>query len=67
MCERDQRLIAELIVLSRQLPPLIDRALVGQVSRNQWGELADALACVVWLCRDQGVDRVLDAGDAGGR
>ena len=67
MRQRDKRLIAALVVLNDQLPMLIDGALADQVSNRQWREFADALAVTVRMCRDQGVESVIDAGDAGGR
>lgn len=67
MCDRDKQLIAELVVLSRELRAQLDHALAGRMNRGQWHELADSLAGAVWRCRDLGTDDVPDAGDAGGR
>lgn len=67
MCDRDKQLIAELVVVNRELRALTDRALAGQLNRSQWSELADTLAGAVWRCRDLGTEDVPDFGDAGGR
>lgn len=60
---RERELIAGLVVLGDQIPPLVDDALAQRVDGRQWHDLADALTAMARLCRDLGgFATPLDAG-----
>lgn len=66
MNPRDRHLVTWLVVLSDQLPVLVNQILDADVTQHQWNEFADIFSRASRMCRERGLVTI-DIGDAGGR